>query len=312
MKQIHFGILTLIVIAIVAYLLHEKVQALWQKPTPADSLITQEAEGQLPTTLISPHFSLPAQFSFCGEPVPMNDIDVKERFDKELLINSYMHASTILILKKAYRWFPQIEPILKEEGIPEDFKYLAVIESSLDNVVSNAGASGFWQLMRETAIELGLVVNAEVDERFHPIKSTRAACKYLKASYQKFGNWTLVAAAYNRGNGGIREAMDKQKVKSYYDLLLNEQTNRFVFRILALKEIMEKPTKYRFQIQDKDRYLPENLREVKIEVTVNNLVELALKEGITYKTLKNYNEWVLTDKLTVKDTTKWVLQLPAK
>jgi hypothetical protein len=310
MKQVHVGILTLIVIAFVAYLLYQKVQRLWQKPRLLDSLVIQKVMRELPGTLVSPHFSLPAQFSFCGEPVPMEDIDVRERFDRELLINSYAHASTILILKKAVHWFPQIESILQEEGIPADIKYLAVIESSLDNVVSKAGASGFWQLMRETAIELGLVVNEEVDERFNPVKSTRAACKYLKASYATLGNWTLVAAAYNRTE--IREAMERQKVKSYYDLLLNEQTNRFVFKMLALKEIIEKPTQYRFQIQDKDRYLPANLREIKIETTITDLVELALKEGVTYKTLKNYNEWILTDKLTVKDTTKWLLQLPVK
>lgn len=308
MKQIHFGMLTLVVIAVVAYLLHEKVLALWHKPT-ANTLSAQKlAEG----VLVSPHFSLPTKPAFCGEAVPIEDIDVRERFDKELLINTYLHASTILILKKAYRWFPQIEPILKEEGIPDDFKYLAVIESSLDNAVSPAGASGFWQLMKETAIELGLVVNEEVDERFHPIKSTRAACKYLKKSYQKFGNWTLVAAAYNRGNGGIEQAMETQKVKTYYDLLLNEQTNRFVFRILALKEIMQNPKKYRFEIQEKDRYTPENLKEVKVESTVPNLVEFAITQGVTYKTLKNYNEWILTDKLTVKDTAKWVLALPVR
>lgn len=306
MKQIHFAILTFIVIAIVAYLLHEKVQMLWHKPS---------ANVQLPlaeSVLVSPHFSLPDKPDFCGEPVPIDDVDVRERFDKELLINSYLHASTILILKKAYRWFPQIEPILKEEGIPDDFKYLAVIESSLDNAVSPAGASGFWQLMKETALELGLVVNEEVDERFHPIKSTRAACKYLKKSYQKFGNWTLVAAAYNRGNGGITQAMETQKVKSYYDLLLNDQTNRFVFRILALKEIMENPKKYRFEIQEKDQYTPENLKQVKVHATVPDLIAFAIAQGVTYKTLKNYNEWILTDKLTVKDTAKWVLDLPEK
>lgn len=308
MKQTHFAILTFIVIAIVAYLLHEKVQMLWHKP--ASNIHSEQPLAE--RSLVSPHFSLPEKPDFCGEPVPIDEIDVLERFDKELLINSYLHASTILILKKAYRWFPQIEPILKEEGIPDDFKYLAVIESSLDNAISPAGASGFWQLMKETAIELGLVVNDEVDERFHPIKSTRAACKYLKKSYQKFGNWTLVAAAYNRGNGGIEQAMKTQKVDSYYDLLLNDQTNRFVFRILALKEIMENPKKYRFEIQEKDRYVPENLKDIRIDTTVSDLVAFAIGQGVTYKTLKNYNEWILTDKLTVKDTTKWVLALPIK
>ncbi|TAH19642.1 MAG: lytic transglycosylase domain-containing protein [Cytophagales bacterium] len=308
MKKTHFAILTSIVIAIVAYLLYEKVQLLWQKSRVKTDSVQQLAES----SLVSPHFSLPDKPDFCGEPVPIDEIDVRERFDKELLINSYLHASTILILKKAYRWFPQIEPILKEEGIPDDFKYLAVIESSLDNAISPAGASGFWQLMKETAIELGLVVNDEVDERFHPIKSTRAACKYLKKSYQKFGNWTLVAAAYNRGNGGIEQAMTTQKANSYYDLLLNDQTNRFVFRILALKEIMENPKKYRFEIQEKDRYVPEKLEDVRIDTTVSDLVAFAISKGVTYKTLKNYNEWILTDKLSVKDTTKWVLALPIK
>jgi hypothetical protein len=311
-KQVYFAILTMIVMAIVVYLLHEKILATWQSANK-DTIASQSIDDKLKRLMVSPHFGIPKQIDFCGEAVPLSEIEVIERLDFELLVNSYMHANTILILKKAKRWFPQIEPILKAQGIPDDFKYLAVIESGLDNAVSPSGASGFWQLMPETAKDYGLVITEEVDERFHPIKSTQVACQYLKESYQKFNNWTLVAAAYNAGNGTIQKAIDTQKVGSYYDLLLSKQANRFVFRILALKEIMQNPEKYRFDVQDKDGYLPEMLRTIQVKKTISNLVDFSIDQKVSYKTLKSYNEWILTDRLTVKDTSaSWVIQLPSQ
>ena len=181
----------------------------------------------------------PIQVDFAGEQTPLQITDVKERFDRELLVNANLHSSTLLIIKRANRAFPIIEPILAQYGIPDDFKYLAVIESALTNAVSPSGAKGIWQFMPETAKEKGMEVNDVVDERYHLVKSTEAACKYLLAAKQKFGSWTLAAASYNGGMNGISKKMEEQKVTDYYDLLLTDETSRYVFRILALKEIMK-------------------------------------------------------------------------
>jgi hypothetical protein len=243
--------------------------------------------------------SVPEKFEFCGEPVPLTETDVKEKFDRELLVNANIHASTLLILKRANRWFPQIEPILKEEGIPDDFKYLLVIESSIANAVSPSGATGYWQIMKPTAKELGLEVSEEVDERYHVLKSTRAACKYLKNAYNQFGNWTNVAASYNMGVTGLMRSLMRQKTKSYYDLLLNQETARYVYRILALKEIMQNPRKYRFGIDKRNLYYKEEVDFVTVDTSITNLIDFAHQLNVSYKTLKNYNNWLLSDKLTI-------------
>jgi len=207
---------------------------------------------------------LPESMDFAGENAPLNISDVKERFERELLVNANLDASTLLIIKRANRAFPLIEPILKKNGIPDDFKYLAVIESALVNAVSPAGARGVWQFMPETAKERGLEVNETVDERYHLEKSTDAACKYLLAAKLKFGSWTLAAASYNGGMAGVNKQIEIQKVNNYYDLLLNDETSRYVFRILALKEIMKNPEKYGFILSKQELY--ENLPVRKIEV----------------------------------------------
>lgn len=246
-------------------------------------------------------FDIPKRMEFAGERVPLNDIDVVERLDREIHINSYWHSSTIFLVKRANRWLPQIGPIMKENGIPEDFKYLAVIESGLTNGVSPRGATGFWQLMEATARELGLEVNEEVDERYHPLKSTKAACKYLNKAYERFGNWTNVAASYNIGMYGLDSRLEQQEVNSYYNLLLNEETSRYVFRILALKEIMENPSDYGYKIPKKHLYQQEPVRTVTVDTTVNDLVEFAALHGINYKILKQYNPWLRKNKLTIKN-----------
>ena len=194
---------------------------------------------------------LPDNLNFAGEPVPVQNPDIKERMDRELLVNTYWQSNGLLLFKRANKYFPIIEPILKEEGVPEDLKYLAVIESGLTQAVSPARATGFWQILKETGKEYGLEVNDNVDERYHIEKSTRAACKYLKASKERFGSWTLAAAAYNAGNYGVSREMERQNVNGYYDLLLGEETGRYVFRILALKEILSNPGKYGFNFQEK-------------------------------------------------------------
>jgi membrane-bound lytic murein transglycosylase D len=256
-------------------------------------------------------FDLPSEVSFAGEAVPLHLPDVRERFDRELHINSYLHNSTMFILKRANRWLPQIEPILKENGIPEDFKYMALIESALLNDVSPRGAVGFWQIMKPSGKELGLEITSEVDERYDPLKATRAACKYLKKAHGKFNNWTLVAASYDRGMAGMQRAMTNQRVDSYYDLFLNDETARYVFRLLAMKEIVEHPARYGFKIDPNHLYQPEPLRYVEVDETVPNLIGFSLANGSNYKLLKRFNPWLRDERLTVRKGKKYVIALPA-
>jgi hypothetical protein len=254
---------------------------------------------------------VPRQISFAGEAVPLNVPDVYERFDRELHINSYMHNSTIFIMKRAGRWLPQIEPILKANGIPDDFKYQALIESALLNDVSPRGAVGFWQIMDDAGKELGLEIRDDVDERYDPLKATEAACKYLKKAYAKFGNWTLAAASYDRGMAGLDRALENQKVKSYYDLFLNDETSRYVFRLLAMKEIMEHPAKYGFNISESAKYKPEPVRYVEVNETVKDLIDFSIAQGTSYKLLKRLNPWLRDDKLKVKKGKVYKIALPA-
>lgn len=246
-------------------------------------------------------FDIPAQIDFAGEVVPLSDTEVRERLDREMHVNTYWHSSTIFTLKRASRWLSQITDVLKEHDVPEDFKYLAIIESGLLNVQSPRGATGFWQLMEETGRELGLEVNDEVDERYDPMKSTEAAVKYLKKAHARFGDWTSAAASYNIGMYGLDKRMQEQKVGSYYDLLLNEETSRYVFRILALKEIMENPGKYGYEIPDKHLYKQEPVKTVVVDSTINDLVAFAADNDISYKTLKQYNPWLRKNTLTIKE-----------
>jgi len=252
----------------------------------------------------------PLEVDFAGEKMPLEIPDVKERFDRELLVNANLHASTILIIKRANRAFKIIEPILEKNGVPNDFKYLAVIESSLINAVSPAGAKGVWQFMPATAKEIGMEVNECVDERYHLEKSTEAACKFLVAAKVKFGSWTLAAASYNGGITGVNKQIDFQKVTNYYDLLLNEETSRYVFRILALKEIMKAPEKFGFEIPKQDLYELYPTRKIEIDTAVSNLAEFAIRQGINYKILKLYNPWLRTTQLDNKNRKKYLIELP--
>ena len=255
-------------------------------------------------------YYFPTAVDFAGENTPLNIADVNERFERELLVNANLHASTILILKRANRAFPIIEPILKKNEIPDDFKYLAVIESALLNAVSSAGARGVWQFMPETAKEKGMEVNDCVDERYHLEKSTEAACKYLLSAKQKFGSWTLAAASYNGGMTGVNKQIEIQKVSNYYDLLLNDETSRYVFRILALKEIMKNPEKFGFAIPKQELYELFPTRKIEIDSTVNNLADLAISQGINYKILKIYNPWLRDSKLENKNKKKYSISIP--
>lgn len=254
----------------------------------------------------------PSKLDFSGEETPLQISDVKERFDREWLINSNLQASTILVIKRANRAFPVIEPILKQYGVPDDFKYLAVIESGLANAVSSAGAKGVWQFMPETAKEKGMEVNDNIDERYNLEKSTQAACAYFLKAKERFGTWTLAAASYNAGEFGIKKQMDIQKVRNYYDLLLSEETSRYVFRILALKEIMQNPVKYGFAINPEDLY--ENLpnRKIEIDSSITDLADFAMKQGINYKILKIHNPWLRENKLINETGKKYQIIIPLK
>lgn len=263
-----------------------------------------------PDKITDVHF--PDSIDFAGEKTPLHIYDVKERMDRELLINVNLHSSTILIIKRANKAFPIIEPILAKYNVPDDFKYLAVIESSLLNAVSSAGARGVWQFMPETAREKGMEVSETVDERYHLEKSTEAACKYLLAAKEKFGSWTLAAASYNGGMSGVAKQIEFQQVSNYYDLLLNEETARYVFRILALKEIMKNPVLYGYDVQKKDLYENVPVRKVEVDSTVSDLAVFAKGQGINYKILKFHNPWLRDKKLDNPKKKKYEIQIPLK
>lgn len=239
-------------------------------------------------------FSLPTPESvtFAGMEVPLEAFGVREKLDRELLVNTYWHSNTLLMFKRSHRWFPVIEPILAANGVPDDFKYLAVIESGLTNAVSPAGATGFWQFLKTTGQSYGLEINDEVDERYHVVKSTEAACKYLNDAYAKFGDWALVAASYNMGMGGVNKQLNRQKVSRYWDLLLNEETSRYVYRILAIKEILNNGSDYGFVVRPTDLYAPYEVREVVVSKGVSDLADFAIEEGVNYNILKSLNPWL--------------------
>ena len=264
------------------------------------------------TTIIKMSHSvpLPTEINFTGEAVPTTDNDVSERLDREMVTNINYHSNTTLVLKRANKVFPIIEPILKANGIPDDFKYLAVIESSLVNAVSPAGARGVWQFMPTTAKEYGMEVSSEVDERYHLEKSTEAACKYLNDAYKKFGNWTLVAASYNGGMAGINRVLETQQVTSYYDALFYEETGRYVFRILALKEIMINAQKYGFDIPKKELYVNVSTKKMLVESSIEDLALFAKEQGTNYKTLKVLNPWLRDKKLTVATGNSYTIEVP--
>ena len=253
---------------------------------------------------------LPDSMEFAGERVPLEIPDVRERLDREMHINAYWHTNTIFLLKRAHRWLPQISKILAEEGIPDDFKYIPAIEGAFLNDISPRNAVGFWQFRKDAGKEFGLEVNRQVDERYDPLKSTRAACKYLKKAYDKFGNWTLVAASFNRGRAGIIRAMDNQKVDNYYDLMLNEETSRYVFRILAAKEIIEHPQRYGFHVPEDQLYEVEKVKYVPITSSVDNWVDWANSNGINLKLLKRYNPWIQSSSLTVSGKKEYKIAIP--
>ena len=260
--------------------------------------------------IISP--ALPEKADFCGEQAPLYNTFVRERFEREIIVNTYYHSATLLAIKRANRWFPVIEPILKSNGIPEDFKYLVVVESNFEPVVSPAGAVGFWQFTESSAQKYGLRVDDEVDERYNVEKSTQAACDYLKFAYSQFHSWTLTAASYNMGVSGILKQQERQKVKNYYNLLLGEETSRYVSRILAMKSIFAHPEAYGYLIRKEDLYNALEYDEVKVSSDISNLADFSIQHGINYKLLKIFNPWLRNNNLTVKGGTQYLIKIPKK
>ena len=254
---------------------------------------------------------LPDKVTFAGEAMPLDRFYVKEALDRELLSNAYFHSQTIRYIKTAPRYFSIIEPILKEHGIPDDFKYLAVAESGLNpRAVSPARAVGFWQLMEGTGLDYGLEINSEVDERYHIEKATHVACEYIKDAYEKFGSWTMVAAAYNRGMNGVERAMERQKENDYYDLLITTETARYVYRIVAIKLIMENPERYKFYIDKTDIYPTILTKEVEITGSVDDFAEYASEHGLSYKVFKDFNPWLRENNLTYSGKKRYWVKIP--
>ncbi|PIE87094.1 MAG: murein transglycosylase [Bacteroidetes bacterium] len=254
---------------------------------------------------------LPKEMTLFGEKIKLDNFDVRERLDKEVIVNTYYHSSTIQILKKANRYFPMIEKILAEEGIPEDMKYLCVIESALNQATSPSGAKGFWQFMPAAGKENGLKINKEVDERFHVEKSTRAACSYLKTARRNFSNWILASASYNCGIGGLKRVMKEQGAKDFFELYMNRETTRYVFRIMALKILMENPAAYGFDPSQMELYEPIKTRKITVSESIKDLADWAKEQGSNLRMLKVLNPWLISNKLTVSEST-YIIELPVK
>ena len=253
---------------------------------------------------------IPDNLSFCGEKVELDKTDIRERIDRELLVNTYWQSNALLWFKRTHKYFPIIEPILKEKGVPDDFKYLAVIESDLRNVTSPAGAKGMWQMLKEAGRENGLEINDNVDERYHLEKATRAACDYLIKAKERLGNWTLAAAAYHAGNFGIEKRLNQQMVDNYYDVLAGENTERYIPRIVAAKEILSNPEKYGFLFENEDLYKIGPSYTVKVDTAITNIADFAKKYDTNYKELKMLNPWLRENKLNNKSRKLYEIKIP--
>lgn len=271
--------------------------------------VTHDYEESTPVAV---SWAIPENVTFAGEAMPLQNFDTRESLDRELNATAYRHGSTLLTIKRAGRYFPEIEKILKEYGIPDDFKYLACAEGDLSNVISPAGATGFWQIMDGTGKESGMIINKEVDERYDLDKSTRFACKYFLKAYEKYGSWTMAAASYNNGFNGLSEQVDIQKEANYYDLLLNEETARYIFRIVSLKLVMSEPAKYGFNIRPDEMYSPVPYYEVKVDSTVASFEQFARHFETNYKILKFLNPWLRKPFLTNSEKREYTIRVPEK
>ncbi|MDH6309769.1 membrane-bound lytic murein transglycosylase D [Dysgonomonas sp. PFB1-18] len=276
----------------------------------------ETAESKLPHVLsMTKSVGVPHKVDFAGEDLVLDRYDLHERYDREINGFTYLHSTTLLLIKKANRYFPIIEPILKENDIPDDFKYLAVIESSLNHrAVSPAGAVGLWQFMPKTAPSYGLEVSSEVDERYSIEKSTVAACKYFKQAYAKYGSWSSVALSYNAGQGRISGELEKQQAEDGLDLWLVDETTRYYFRMLAIKQVFENPQKYGFVLTEKDLYKPMEFKKVEVTQSIADLTAFAKDNGISYAQLKDFNTWLRDRKLTIsaKSQNSYTILIPTQ
>ena len=263
---------------------------------------------ELPQQIKSVNLNKP--FDFAGEPMPVNE-DTRERLDRELSVNAYWQSTTLLHLKLANKYLPVVERILAENGIPDDFKYLAIAESGLRNVTSSASAKGYWQFMKPAATEMGLEISEDVDERLHIEKSSKAACNYIKQLHRRFGNWTNVAGAYNVGPTAFARTLEEQKESNYYDVNINDETSRYLFRIIAIKEIVKNPHDFGYFVDDTEKYnLNSNLKTLSITTSIPSLADFAHQQGITYRILKFYNPWLINNKLTVVPGKEYIIKVP--
>jgi hypothetical protein len=300
-------VLTVFVSSIVGFLIGSAFQTSSQYISfnlkePILSDISIEAPGSAP--------KLPIKLDFAGEAVPLKDIEVRERLDREIIVNSFRHSSTLLLMKRANQWTPTLIKILKEQGVPEDFAYLSMAESDLTQVSSPSNASGFWQFLKPTAIQYGLIVNDEVDQRFDIEKSTYAACKYLQDSYNQLGSWTLAAAGYNMGMSGVGRQAIEQGSNNYYDLYLNTETSRYVFRILALKLIHQNPSNFDYRIEASDLYEPYQYKEIPVSGSVNSWISFAKDNNISYKELRRHNPWIRTTSMKNSANNTFLVKIP--
>jgi len=255
---------------------------------------------------------IPNNISFANEKVPLNNFDTYESLDREILINTYWQSQTLLFIKRANKYFPIIEPILKEHNVPTDFKYLAVAESGLSNIVSPSNACGFWQFLKGTAKDYNLEVTSEIDERYNLEKSTHAAAKFLKESYEKYGSWTLAAASYNMGRRNISKQIERQKSNNYYDLILGDETGRYVYRLIAIKLILENPNKFGFFVENNQKYKQIPYKIVEIDSTINDFADFANSLDINYKILKELNPWLRDNKLTNPNKKTYKIKIASK
>jgi membrane-bound lytic murein transglycosylase D len=254
---------------------------------------------------------IPSSLDFAGEEMPLDEFDVYERIDRELTVNTFYHSQMIKFLKLAPRYFEIIEPILKDNKIPDDFKYLALAESSFDQkALSPSGAAGIWQFMKDAGKQYGLEVNDDVDERYNIEKATVAACKYLQESYSIYGNWTMVAASFNAGKAGVKRLSDIQKESNYYELLMAEETNRYVYRIVALKTILNAPEKYGFHVKKSEAYPSLSFKNVEVSGAIANLTDFAKKNGTSYKLLKTFNPWLRDTSLKNEFKKTYQIKIP--
>jgi membrane-bound lytic murein transglycosylase D len=313
LRRYHLFIIYALLGFLIVFVIFQKAKEIDPAVFGEEIVIESERGDKMTMTIPEPKirlFALPEKISFADEPVPLKEEDVKERFEREIYVNVYWQSNMILLMKRAGKFLPTIEKILKQQGVPDDFKYLAMAESGLLNVVSPAGARGFWQFMPGTAKDFNLEVSNDVDERYHLEKSTIAACKYLKSAYSKFGNWTSVAASYNMGITGIGKRKQEQNQSDYYDLHLVEETSRYLFRILAFKEIFENPVKYGFEFSEQDIYSQPVYRELMVDQSIPSLAQWAIRHNSNYKILKIHNPWLRSSKLSVKKGKEYLIKLP--